>query len=117
MSDGGGIRGYASLLLLEKLMMEIGKIERSTEYLDIHDEPHPTSFMPFPKPNNLETRRTDKHRYREGAHVEDYFPCHYFGQFMSVIFVPFILMDPDLIAGTSTGGYVSSSVWRTTEKY
>ncbi|KAF4625720.1 hypothetical protein G7Y89_g12444 [Cudoniella acicularis] len=39
--DGGGIRGYASLLMVKFLMDAVARIEK-----DYPDEPHDTSFMP-----------------------------------------------------------------------
>jgi hypothetical protein len=70
-SDGGGIRGYASLLMLRALMIHIGDIELS------YNEAHTSSYQPCerPKSSNLKTRVTD---LDEGSLLE-YLPCHYFG--------------------------------------
>lgn len=75
-SDGGGIRGYGSLLILQELMVEIGKIEQSLDYPDIHREIHTSSFAPCPKPLAFTARGTGL----DGAYVNEYLPCHYFGR-------------------------------------
>jgi hypothetical protein len=74
-SDGGGIRGYASLLMLRALMIHIGDIELS------YNEAHTSSYQPCerPKSPNLKTRVTD---LDEGSLLE-YLPCHYFGTIIS----------------------------------
>ena len=60
--DGGGVRGYSSLLILKRVMEEVGKIERelnadatSSAYSPMID------FMPQTSPEKM-----------------DYRPCHYF---------------------------------------
>ena len=44
--DGGGIRGYSSLILLAALMTEVARIERQ------EPDPHTSSFSPSPRPEN-----------------------------------------------------------------
>lgn len=70
-SDGGGIRGYASLLMLRALMIHIGRIELS------YDQAHTSSYQPCERPasSNQKRRVTD---LDEGSLIE-YLPCHYFG--------------------------------------
>lgn len=71
MADGGGIRGFASLLMIEQLMVHIGRIERN------HQEGiHLSSYDPCEKPLGLHQPGTG---FREGALDTEYFPCHYFG--------------------------------------
>jgi hypothetical protein len=106
------VRGYGSLLMLQVLMEEIGRIERA------HDDSHASSFAPYEKPQNLGSRkvsdsagsfpdrmersRTDTNRSVLTSPTRDmspadsalkpsfteYLPSHYF----------------DYISGTSTGG-------------
>jgi hypothetical protein len=45
LSDGGGVKGYGSLLMLRELMREIQTLE---EDANRPDSPHETSFRPFP---------------------------------------------------------------------
>jgi hypothetical protein len=103
-SDGGGIRGYSSLLMIAALMKYIGEAERSGEYGD----PHRSSFFPSKQPleNNASTTRksfskqktTSKTRPKEisasklekGTNDLDglltsYLPCHYFGLYNPMI--------------------------------
>lgn len=50
--DGGGIRGYTSLLLLEELMIHIGRTEHTYNVV------HATSYGPCEKPKGLNHRDT-----------------------------------------------------------
>jgi len=71
--DGGGVRGYATLLILKQLMEYIGEIELKDK------NAHRTSYGPFEKPKQplwLITRDTD---LQLGAYANEFLPCHYFG--------------------------------------
>jgi hypothetical protein len=72
--DGGGVRGYATLIILKKLMDYIGEIELKD------DNAHRTSYGPFEKPkqpSGLVTRDTG---LQLGAYANEFLPCHYFGR-------------------------------------
>jgi hypothetical protein len=59
--------------MLEKLMEQIGEIERKNSQ---NHEAHSTSYGPFERPP-LTTRGTG---IMAGAHAVEYLPCHYFGK-------------------------------------
>jgi len=74
--DGGGVRGYFSLLVLQKLMEWVKICEDAAARAA--GKECLSSFSPCPVPANL----SHLDRY------QPYLPCHYF----------------DYICGTSTGG-------------
>ncbi|KAI4143922.1 MAG: hypothetical protein LQ340_006839 [Diploschistes diacapsis] len=61
--DGGGIRGYSSLLILKRLMDEVSLLERSKE---------PSALSSAHSIWNHETAE------EAASHPNDYLPCHYF---------------------------------------
>ncbi|KAG5758689.1 hypothetical protein H9Q72_013178 [Fusarium xylarioides] len=85
--DGGGIRGYASLLVLKRIMNRIRELETQ------HNDPaHKSSYYRWigvPDDDAVEGEPDPKR-------VDRYLPCHYF----------------DYIAGTSTGGLSSIMLGR-----
>lgn len=93
--DGGGIRGYSSLLILRELMKAIGEIERTW-----HSDPAESSFHPL-KPPSVDSDAALKCPKINTKHLEanassPWLPCHYF----------------DYMAGTSTGGLISIMLGR-----
>lgn len=85
LKDGGGIRGYWTLLVLERLMEAIGEQERLQEGQGPQAELD--SFRPCPYPDNVtqcDIASIDDNRRRDAY---KFLPCHYF----------------DLICGSSTG--------------
>lgn len=83
--DGGGIRGYSSLLILRALMKAIGEIERNWP-----SDPAESSYHPLEPPN------LDSDKDTERNIASPWLPCHYF----------------DYMAGTSTGGLISIMLGR-----
>ncbi|KAF4458112.1 Calcium-independent phospholipase A2-gamma [Fusarium austroafricanum] len=86
--DGGGVRGYASLLILKRIMTQIRILELGhTDY-----SAPSSSFYPWmgATENGSDQANPDSER------VDEYLPCHYF----------------DYIAGTSTGGLSSIMLGR-----
>lgn len=101
-TDGGGIRGYGSLLILSALMDKVGIEERRIDPA-IKSSFSPCMYKPntrgFNTPNTEDIEPFEANVVREtdtcGLSRESLFlPCHYF----------------DYGAGTSTGGYVMSLV-------
>ena len=102
-SDGGGIRVYWSLLVLEKLMEHIAKVEQNT-YHELGPTPVLHSFSPEPYPEDCSQEqfsREEQKAWNEAVGEDNkmrarhptrrYLPCHYF----------------DTICGSSTGSSVS----------
>lgn len=93
--DGGGIRGYSSLLILRALMKAIGEIERKWP-----SDPAKSSFHPL-EPPSVDSDALHRYSIINTKHTErdetsPWLPCHYF----------------DYMAGTSTGGLISIMLGR-----
>ena len=99
--DGGGIRGYSALLIIQQLMKVIGRLERKYAYGPSKaDGPAESSYHPI---NPLSPALCMATRIKKMAKIggepaktksSPWLPCHYF----------------DYVAGTSTGGYVSCTI-------
>ncbi|KAI9797782.1 MAG: hypothetical protein M1833_005284 [Piccolia ochrophora] len=92
--DGGGVRGYSSLLILQRLMQRIGELERE------HEHPATTSYHPLkaiPSNDALSSMASNGGLPTSYSTISSqYLPCHYF----------------DYMAGTSTGGLISIMLGR-----
>ena len=97
-TDGGGIRGYGSLLMLQALMEKIAIEERridpaiESSFSPCIYKPTRVGFStPFSKnANSFEASRVTETNPKGLSDDSLFLPCHYF----------------DYGAGTSTGGYV-----------
>ncbi|MCJ1349383.1 hypothetical protein MMC31_007623 [Peltigera leucophlebia] len=88
--DGGGIRGYSSLLILRALMNAIGEIERKWS-----SDPAESSFHPLEQPPSVDSDAPPRDPILNTA-SSPWLPCHYF----------------DYMAGTSTGGLIGIMLGR-----
>lgn len=85
-TDGGGVRGYSSLLILRELMKQIAVLEQHPPQAPCSVSPLDMRHRPSVASNHAESSHTEGYSpTRASSH---YLPCHYF----------------DYIAGTSTGG-------------
>ncbi|KAL8957751.1 MAG: hypothetical protein Q9193_005056 [Seirophora villosa] len=104
--DGGGIRGYGSLLILQELMNKIGDEEKRHDVLDGQPGKTESSFAPgLYKPQRRRTTsdsslidddpttatNTSRSDIKSLPNSSLFLPCHYF----------------DYAVGTSTGGLIS----------
>ena len=101
LADGGGIRGYSALLIVQHLMRKIQEIEESQpEGNNEWEGPASSSYYPVDPlqvvstdSNSNSNRSEDCSKATESSH---FLPCHYF----------------DYMAGTSTGGLISIMLGR-----
>ena len=82
--DGGGVRGYSSLLILQELMGIVADLERSTDPKATSSAYSPLGNKDLPPISN------------DNKSTSHYLPCHYF----------------NYIAGTSTGGLIAIMLGR-----
>ncbi|KAI4214394.1 MAG: hypothetical protein LQ351_003147 [Letrouitia transgressa] len=89
--DGGGVRGYSSLLILKRLMHEVANLE-----MEANPEATTSAFSPLIDSKSLHTDPMMKDMSKETSEEGVYRPCHYF----------------DYIAGSSTGGLIAIMLGR-----
>ena len=87
--DGGGIRGYSSLLILKNLMTRIRELEQKPD-----SKAFASWDSPLIEPDRAKSKLA-KFPTQEEEHA-DFLPCHYF----------------DYIAGTSSGGLIAIMLGR-----
>jgi hypothetical protein len=87
--DGGGIRGYSSLLILQALMQEIETLERAASAAA-----HTSADSPLIGLDRSQAEPLKPESKRKPS--SEFLPCHYF----------------DYIAGTSTGGLIAIMLGR-----
>lgn len=92
--DGGGVRGYWSLLALEKLMEYVGEEELRQNQNSTHSY-YPLKYLPYTTHVDCKGHDTTTTCAESGweqvsglSYAQRYLPCHYF----------------DFIGGSSTGG-------------
>lgn len=105
-TDGGGVRGYWTLLVLSRLMEFIAIREEQFDdpihdqlpaYQSFDPQPYPAHCCHIPRTEDEKNRISQDidhgdplHEIRNLAEAKRFLPCHYF----------------DYIGGTSTGGFV-----------
>lgn len=90
-TDGGGIRGYSALLILQELMKAIGRYEMTFNVGPTPvEKPAKSSYHPLEPTADMSpgTARVDTISKPPDPASSPWLPCHYF----------------DYVAGTSTGG-------------
>ncbi|KAE9988815.1 hypothetical protein EG328_007419 [Venturia inaequalis] len=99
-SDGGGIRGYSSLIILRELMRHVRDVETRNipeEGKKTHSSYDPDEYIPCIRNCHDEDDSTDTaESNRECGECCRYIPAHYF----------------DYIGGTSTGGLIAIMLGR-----
>lgn len=94
--DGGGVRGYSSLLILRELMREVAALEQKDPPARCSVSPlcmrnRPSTTIGPTRSSTVRLRPTESPQSEEEGPARassHYLPCHYF----------------DYVAGTSTGG-------------
>lgn len=99
-TDGGGIRGFSSLIILRELMQHVRDVETrhlSEEDKKMHSSYDPDEYIPCIRNCHDEDNSTDNAEgSKECGECCRYIPAHYF----------------DYIGGTSTGGLIAIMLGR-----